>query len=202
MVLLGVTGGIGMGKSASGELIAGMGIPWVDADAIARDVALPGSEAVTEIVRTFGPQVVDETGALRRDRLAARIFPDPELRRRLEEILHPRISAVWRRSVENWRRQRTPIAAVVIPLLYEKTYESEFSRIICLACTDATQRRRLQERGWSVNQIRMRNAAQMPVVDKMARADFVVWTEGSLGCLRSQWMRILGRFEPATCSPA
>lgn len=201
MVLLGVTGGIGMGKSVSSAILGDLGIPFADTDVLAREVAPPGSRAVEEISRQFGSAVVDERGELRRDRLAAIVFSDREARRRLEEIMHPRIFAVWQGRVAEWKSQGVRMAAVVIPLLYEKHYEREFSRVICLACTASTQQQRLRERSWSEQQIQERNAAQLPVGDKMARADFVIWTEGSQEAHRHQWERILGVVASSTCSP-
>lgn len=191
MTLIGITGGIGAGKSVSSGILDQFGIPVSDADVLARECSGPGTEGFTEIVREFGPGVLRPCGELDRKQLAAVIFPNPQARQRLEAILHPRIARLWRSQVSAWRSEGVRCAAVVIPLLFEKGYAGEFSRVVCLACTRSTQLCRLRERGWTVEQIDARNAAQLAVTEKMARADFVVWTEGSPEMHRRQWERIL-----------
>ncbi|MCW5559806.1 MAG: dephospho-CoA kinase [Verrucomicrobiae bacterium] len=191
MTLIGVTGGIGMGKSASSRILEAFGIPLVDTDILAHECSGPGTDGLAEIVREFGPEMRSATGELDRARLASLVFSDTGALRRLESILHPRIAVRWRAQVAAWRTSGVRRAAVVIPLLFEKDYTAEFTRVVCLACTAATQRLRLRERGWSDVEIQARNAAQMPVADKLARAHFGIWTEGSLATHRRQWERIL-----------
>jgi len=206
MVLVGVTGGIGMGKSESATALTDLSVPWVDTDDLARQETRRGSEALGQIAGIFGADVLDSSGNLRRDRLASLVFKDPAARRQLEEILHPRIALSWRAQVQQWRQAATPVAAVIIPLLFEKQYQNDFSTVVCLACTRLTQILRLKARGWSDAQIHGRNSAQLPVSMKMERATFVVWTEGSLMIHRLQWERILHAIHPlprsSTCCPA
>jgi dephospho-CoA kinase len=109
----------------------------------------------------------------------------------LELMLHPRIAAVWRAEVARWRGQDRRIGAVVIPLLFEKGHGSEFDAVACVACSAESQRRRLRERGWSEDEIDARNAAQLPVGEKVARSRFVLWTEGSIRAHGCQWERVL-----------
>jgi len=191
MTLLGVTGGIGMGKSASSRILDDLGVPHVDSDLLARECSAPGSDGLAEIVRAFGPGCLSPSGSLDRRWMAARVFQDRGARELVESILHPRIAARWRGQVAVWKAAGRLRAAVVIPLLLEKGYGAEFSRVICLACTRDTQAARLRERGWSDAEIAARNAAQLSVGEKMNRADFVIWTEGSLEAHRRQWQRIL-----------
>jgi dephospho-CoA kinase len=106
-------------------------------------------------------------------------------------ILHPRIRAVWRAQAESWRQQDRPVAAVVIPLLFETQAESECDATFCVACTPGTQRRRLAPRGWTDAQITQRIAAQWPLEKKMLLADHVVWTEGELKVHLEQLRRLL-----------
>lgn len=193
MRLLGVTGGIGMGKSASAALLAARGIPVVDTDDLARQLVIPGAAALAEIRIAFGPDCIGADGALDRRWLAQHIFSDPAARDRVEQILHPRIAASWRCEAERWRRDGTAIGAVVIPLLFEKGYGPEFDAVVCVACSSDTQRRRLRDRGWSEEQIDARNSAQLSVPEKMSCSRFVVWTEGSLEAHGGQWRRVLGR---------
>ena len=190
MPLFGVTGGIGMGKSVSTGILGSLGIPTVDTDVLARSEVEPGTPALEEIRLAFGLDLVDSEGRLDRARLASLVFSDSSARNRLEKILHPRIARAWRASVADWR-QRNLSGAVVIPLLFEKGYESEFDAVVCVACSPETQDSRLHDRGWNDAHIDARKAAQWSVADKINRSGFVVWTEGSLGSHRRQWERIL-----------
>lgn len=193
MRLLGLTGGVGMGKSTCAQLLSVRGVPVVDTDALAREVVEPGQPALAEIRQRFGPEVIDSNGALRRDTLARRVFAHSEERKELESILHPRIRALWRARVDSWRSQATPVAAVAIPLLYETKAEAEFDSVICTACSPATQHARLQARGWPSEQIHQRILAQWPVEEKIAQANFVIWTEGPVEIHAAQLERILSR---------
>jgi dephospho-CoA kinase len=191
MVKVGITGGIGMGKSTSGNFLSAHGIPVIDTDTLAREEVRVGSEGFREIVDTFGVGILSRDGAIDRKRLADLVFSDSVSLRRLEAILHPRIATRWRNLVADHERSRVPIVAVLIPLLFERQYETEFTCTLAVACTLETQHQRLLDRGWSGSQIDARNAAQMPVSDKMARARFVVWTEGSLPSHKAQLGQIL-----------
>ncbi|MGD0812635.1 MAG: dephospho-CoA kinase [Verrucomicrobiota bacterium] len=180
MKLIGVTGGVGMGKSTSGAWLQKRGMPVADADAIARQLVEPGQPALAEITRAFGPSVISPEGGLDRRELARRIFADPAERAKLEAILHPKIRQVWQAEAEKWRASGCAAGAVVIPLLFETKAECSFDTIICVACCAASQFERLRERGWSGAEIRQRLAAQWHVEEKIARADFVIWTDTTL----------------------
>ena len=193
MKVLGLTGGIGMGKSTSAQLLRVRGVPVVDTDDLARQVVEPGQPALAEVREAFGAEMVGPDGQLRRDKLARRVFADPAARHRLEDILHRRIRALWRAQVESWRAEGLPVAVVVIPLLFETKAEAEVDATICVACSAATQRQRLQARGWPPEQIEQRLEAQWPVEKKMTAAHYVVWTEGSLDAHAAQIEQILRR---------
>jgi dephospho-CoA kinase len=149
-----------------------------------------------EIQREFGDAVIAADGQLRRDMLARIVFSDPAARQKLEAITHPRIKEMWSKQIEGWRAKQTPLACVVIPLLFETGAEKEFDATICVACSASTQLKRLQERGWSAEQISQRIAAQLPVEKKIAQATFVVWNEGSLEVLAAQLDIVLGGSHP------
>jgi dephospho-CoA kinase len=191
MKVLGLTGGIGMGKSASAQIALGWGIPVVDTDDLARRIVEPGQPALQEVRERFGDGIVDADDRLRRDKLARLVFADPAAREQLESILHPRIRDLWRAQVEVWRAQGRSAAMVVIPLLFETRAEQELDAVICVACSAETQRRRLLTRGWSADQIEKRIRAQWPAEKKMALADYIVWAEGSLDLHAAQLDRIL-----------
>jgi dephospho-CoA kinase len=189
--VIGLTGGIGMGKSTAADLLERRGLPVVDTDQLAREVVEPGQPAWQEIQKRFGAEVFDESGKLRRDELARRVFAEPALRHELEAIVHPRIRERWLAQVEQWRAQGRPHVVVVIPLLFEIKAEGQFDTIICVACTAVSQHQRLRARGWSAEQIEQRLGAQWPINKKMELSHFVVWTEASVNEHAEQLDRIL-----------
>jgi dephospho-CoA kinase len=191
MKLLGLTGGVGMGKSTAAAFFLKRGLRIVDTDQIARELVQPGQPALGEIRTALGDQFISPDGQLRRDELANVVFKDVPARKKLEEILHPRIRERWLAQVEAWRNENCPLAIVVIPLLYETRAEPHFDKIICVACSESSRRARLLARGWTQSQTDARIAAQMPVTDKIARANFVVWSEGALENHSCQVDRIL-----------
>lgn len=191
MKVYGLTGGIGMGKSTTDKLLREQGIAVADTDLIARQIVEPGEPALSEIRTLFGPDVLDSDGKLRRDELARRVFGDAIARKNLEDILHPRIRAIWQQQVEAWRNEGRPAGVVVIPLLFETDSAAQFDSIICVACSAATQRERLQARGWDADQIEKRIASQWPIERKMELAHYVIWTEAGLDVHAAQLDRIL-----------
>lgn len=180
MLLFGVTGGVGMGKSTTAKCLAQQGVAVVDTDELAREFVVPGQPALAGIASAFGPEVLAADGSLDRGQLARLVFADETARRRLEAILHPRIRAAWLAKAAAWRAEGRAAGAVIIPLLYETAAERELGPVICTACTAATQHARLRARGWDEAQIAGRLSAQWPVAEKLARAGFVIWSEGAL----------------------
>jgi dephospho-CoA kinase len=195
MKLFGLTGGIGMGKSAAARILMLRGVVVEDTDELARNIVAPHQPALAEIQRAFGDEVISPEGILRRDVLARIVFSDPTARLKLEAITHPLIRSLWKEQVEKWRTMKMHKAAcVVIPLLFETNAESEFDATICIACSPATQSSRLAIRGWGPEQSAQRIAAQWPIDKKIAKADYVVWNEGDLDILAAQLEMICGQF--------
>lgn len=180
MKLCGLTGGVGMGKSTAAAFLSGRGAKIVDTDALAHELVCPGQPALDEIQSVFGSKIISPDGSLRRKELGNLVFADSAALKKLEAILHPRIRERWMARVESWRSENCPMAVVVIPLLFETKAESHFDRIICVACSENARRERLEARAWSPEQIQGRIAAQMTVTEKMARANFVIWSEGDI----------------------
>jgi dephospho-CoA kinase len=191
MKLLGLTGGVGMGKSTCAQLLRARGVPVVDTDDLARDVVEPGQPALAEIRNLFGPEFINSEGRLARYLLAKRVFADPPARKQLEAILHPRIRLLWRAQADVWRAEGRSLGAVAIPLLFETKAETELDAVICTACSSQSQVERLRARGWSIEQIDQRIHAQLPVEDKITRSNYVIWTEGSIEIHAAQLDRIL-----------
>tara|TARA_Y100000588_G_scaffold253930_1_gene268449 strand:- start:584 stop:1165 length:582 start_codon:yes stop_codon:yes gene_type:complete len=188
--VIGLTGGVGMGKSTAARLLAKGGLPVVDSDDLAREVVVPGQPALEEIAEIFGAEFIVD-GKLDRQRMAGEVFGDDAARARLEAIIHPRVRELWQGRIEQWRANEAPVGVVVIPLLFEVGAETEMDTVVCLACTANTQRDRLRARGWDAAQISARIGAQMDIARKMELADHVLWNEGTLEQLGEQLNVIL-----------
>lgn len=184
--ILGLTGGVGMGKSTAARLLKKAGLPVVDSDDLAREVVQPGTDALAEIAAEFGEGFLNTDGSMNRVKMASTVFQDDAARKRLEAIIHPRVRVGWEKQIEQWREQKRPVGVVVIPLLFEVDLQDSFDAVLCVACTANTQRARLRERNWSDDQIADRIAAQMDIAQKMNLADHVLWNEGTLKQLGEQ----------------
>lgn len=190
MSVVGVTGGVGMGKTFLSGLLEKFRFPVLDADVLARELTEPGGEALPAIVQIFGSSVLDSEGGLNRRRVAEIVFKNSEKRKQLERVLHPRIRLLWRDRVAPFRSQEAGPIFVVIPLLYEVGAEDELDFIVCVACRREEQRERLAIRGWSEDHIQQRLKAQWAIERKMRLADMVVWTSCSFAATVRQAERL------------
>ena len=186
MITMGLTGGIGAGKSEASEYLKRLGIPILDTDVVARELVTPGQPALDEIVAAFGSAILDSQGHLDRSALGQKVFGDSAARQRLEAILHPRIYDGWTAWTREQSLQDQRLCAVVIPLLYEKGYDSHFQVTLALGCTPQTQRQRLHQRQWTDQMIDQRLAAQWPMSEKLQRANYCLWSEGQREALHQQ----------------
>jgi dephospho-CoA kinase len=179
MRVLGLTGGIGSGKTLVDEMFTQLGADLIDADQLAREVVEPGQPALEEIARSFGRDVLLPNGGLDRHKLGTIIFADAAARARLNAITHPRI----REGIEaaiTARRDREGVLIVDIPLLYENARTGLVEKVIVVWVDPQTQQRRLIERGGlTAEEARQRIAAQMPLDEKRALADHVIDNTGS-----------------------
>ncbi len=192
MIRIGLTGGIGCGKSTVARWLLDRGIPVIDTDDLARALVEPGGDALAAIVQRFGNGLLKPDGTLDRASLGRLVFSDPKARADLESILHPRIHRAWKERLEAVESQGRERAVVVIPLLYEKGYQREFDAVVAVACSVGSQRERLRQRGWNDTEIDARNAAQWPMQAKVEAAGKVLWSEGRLECLHEQLARVFG----------
>lgn len=179
---MGLTGGIGSGKSEVARRLAARGAVVIDADRLAREVVAPGTDGLAAVVGTFGEEVLGPDGALDRPALGRRVFADAESRRRLEEIIHPRVRA---RAAELERAAvaANPDAVVVhdIPLLVETGQQGGFDEVIVVDVPEELQIDRLTSaRGIGVDDARARAAAQASRDERRAAATVVVDNSGSL----------------------
>jgi dephospho-CoA kinase len=192
MRLIGITGGVGMGKTASTDWLRRQDFSISDTDTIAREIVEPGQPALLEVKKAFGSDLVDTKGRLRRNQLARIVFSSETARKQLEAILHPKIRERWMAEAESWRRAGESLGFIVIPLLFETQAEVLFDAVICVACSASTQQVRLRQRGWSDEEIEQRRAAQWSVERKIEKSDYVVWTDTSLEVHAAQLQKILG----------
>jgi len=201
MRVLGLTGGIGSGKSMVAQIFARLGAVVIDADQLAREVVEPGQPALQEIATAFGPDVLLSDGRLDRSKLAGIIFADPAERARLDAITHPRIRARMDEEIKA-RRSGPGVLIVDIPLLYENDRTHSVERVIVVWVDPQTQLRRIRRRdGLSAEAARQRIAAQMPLDAKRARADHVIDNSGSREDTRRQVEAIYHLYAPTAASP-
>lgn len=192
MRLIGLTGGIATGKSTFAALLRARGVPVVDADGLARAVVEPGTPALAEIARAFGADVLQPDGALDRKRLAARVFADPEARRRLEAITHPAVRRAMLEETARLGAEGHALAFYDTPLLYEVGLEAALEAVVVVWAPRAVQLDRLRRRdGLSAAEAEARLSAQLPVDEKAARADFVVENAGPVQALAAKADRLL-----------
>ncbi len=196
MKVLGLTGGIGSGKSMVARMFAQLGADVIDADQLAREVVEPGQPALEEIAAAFGQEILLPDGRLNRSKLAGIIFADVGARARLNAITHPRIRERMDAEIAA-RRSGSGVLIVDIPLLYENARTAAVETVIVVWVDPETQLRRLQERdGLTLEQARQRIAAQMPLDEKRARADLVIDNSGSRANTRYQVEAIYSRYVP------
>ena len=189
-----LTGGIATGKSHVRARLESLGIPTVDADILARDAVAPGSAGLAAVVRRFGTAVLDADGTLNRRKVGAIVFGDRQARRDLEQIVHPYVREMTERWFVSLDPARVPFAVADIPLLFEGGREADFDAVIVAACEPETQLNRLMARdGLGEAEARQRIAAQWPLREKIARADYVIRTDGSLDDTNRQVDEIAAR---------
>jgi dephospho-CoA kinase len=181
MLKVALTGGLATGKSYVRGRIASSGVPTVDADAIVHELFASGSETSRDIVGRFGPEMVEDGGAVDRRALGALVFADAEARRALEAIVHPRVYVRIVRWMSAQAARGAVWALVEIPLLFETGHEGDYDRVIVAACSPEEQVRRVVERdGLPEAAARARLAAQWPIAEKARRATDVIDTSDGL----------------------
>lgn len=175
---VGLTGGIGSGKSTVAGMLAALGAKVVDTDAIARELTLPGGEALPAIAAAFGPQMLTADGALDRAAMRQQVFGDPQARRQLESILHPLIG----QHTEAQARQAQAGQTIVfdVPLLTESAHwRHRVDKVLVVDCPEETQVARVVTRsGWSPEEVRRVMAQQARRADRCAIADAVIVNDG------------------------
>ena len=182
-LIVGLTGGMGCGKSTVAALFAERGFRRLDADQVVRDELLPSTEVANAIRQRLGPAMMSSDGRVRRDKIAEKVFADPAALAWLEDLLHPRLLARWK---EIFAAEEGVAFIVEVPLLFEKGLENWFDSIVCVTTDSATQLRRLEQRGVPPELARQRLVKQLPLARKCELADHVLLNDGSPEFLKEQ----------------
>lgn len=190
MILLGLTGSIGMGKSTVARFFRDEGVPVYDADAAVHALYADGGAAVGPVGAAFPSAIAD--GAVDRERLSRLVLNDADALKRLESIVHPLVGAAQMQFLEDARRAGAPVVVLDIPLLFEKGGEKRVDVVAVVSAPADVQRARVLARpGMTVEKFEAILAKQTPDPDKRARADFVIETGGSFDDTRAQVRAVL-----------
>lgn len=195
-MIIGLTGSIASGKSTVSRMLADMGFPIVDADLIARLVVEPGTDTLKEIETVFGSQVILPEGALNRAKLGELIFNDPESRQQLNNIIHPAIRREMLRQRDAFLAEGHKNVILDIPLLFESKLFNFADRILVVSVSEQNQLMRLMERnGLTEKEALARIGSQLPMTEKEAGADAVIFNNGTIEETKQQLVDILNEWK-------
>jgi dephospho-CoA kinase len=200
-LVVGLTGGIGSGKSAVADAFAALGVAVTDTDRIAHATTAPGSPGLDAVLAAFGPEYRKPDGTLDRDRLRGRVFADPEARALLERIVHPLIGEAARREVAGWK---SPYGILVVPLLLERGgLKGLVQRVLVVDCPEEEQLRRVMARsGLAAAEVHAIMATQSTRSARLAAADDVIDNAGPLAALAPQVAALDRRYRALAASTA
>ncbi|HEX3729862.1 MAG TPA: dephospho-CoA kinase [Opitutaceae bacterium] len=187
-MILGITGGLGCGKSTVARLLERRGFKPLASDTLVRERVLTDPEVIAVLRERYGAAILSPEGAVDRSRLAEKAFGDDKELAFLEELTHPRVSALRRAALAE--DPKGPWA-VEVPLLFEKSLEKWFDFIVCVACAPEQQLVRLEQRGLSRTFAGQRISKQLPLARKIESSDFVLWNEGPPTFLEAQVDRLV-----------
>jgi dephospho-CoA kinase len=194
--LIGLTGGIASGKSTVARILERLGAAVINADVLAREVVEPGTQAWKEIVQAFGNEVLQPDQTLDRQKLRVLIFNQPEARKKLESIIHPRVRALAEERIREHGAAGYAVVVYEVPLLFEGKLHEWLRPVILVACNLDTQRQRLQQRDrLGAAEAQKHIDAQMSLEEKRRLADYVIENNGSLDDLERQVQRILEKIK-------
>jgi dephospho-CoA kinase len=190
--VIGLTGGIATGKSTAAAFFRSRGVPIVDADAWAHRLLMPGQTNYVRVLQAFGPEILKEDKTIDRKRLGQLVFADPELRKDLEALTHPAIITAIQNELNQRKEEGASTVILDHPLLFETNMDELVDEVWVIATSPEVQRERLAERdGLSKEAVELRLAAQMPLNEKVRRADLVIWNNQGIDelnkLLESTW---------------
>lgn len=177
MIIVGLTGGIGMGKTTAANMLRDLGYPVHDSDAAVHKMLVRGGKAVAAVAAAFPESYDSKNKCIDRRKLGAVIFKDPVKRKRLEAIIHPLVQESQNNFLRHHAGRRAKLVVLDIPLLFETGAEARVDYVICVSAPEHIQRQRVLARpGMTEAEFERRKASQMPDAEKQKRADFVVQT--------------------------
>jgi dephospho-CoA kinase len=196
MLKVAITGGAGSGKSTVARMFKELGAMVLDADGVAKDAVAVGQPAWEELRRWWGPEFFLADGELNRAKVAQLVFSDPQARRRLNEIVHPRVIREIQARLKDLERQGVELALVEVPLLFEAGLADRYDRVIVVYAEPGDQMGRLKDRDQrQPEEIAGILQAQWPLKDKAAKADYVIDNGGTLSSTRQQVEKIWGELQ-------
>ena len=191
MLRVGLTGGIGCGKSVVAAMLREQGFLVLDADTLAHQLVEPGQPAYDDVLQEFGKGVCDASGKIDRAKLAAIVFAEPAKLARLNQIVHPRVAEAQERLFTEWQRTHPRgVAVVEAALLVEAGAHNRLDRLVVVWCRPEQQVERLRERGMSAEEAQRRIASQMPLEEKRRLAEFQIDCSGTIEDTRQQVERL------------
>lgn len=189
-MIIGLTGGMGCGKSTAARMFEEAGLRRIDCDEIVRNDVLTSPVVIDAIRQHFGEGVLAEANAISRPALAARVFASDEDRLWLEALIHPHVRDIWKARVAT---APDAVWIVEVPLLFEKRLEKEFDFTVCVAASSPIQLERLRERGLPLALAEQRISKQLPLAQKIELADFVLSNDGTPDFLRKQVLLLVNQ---------
>lgn len=197
MFVIGLTGGIGTGKSTVSLMLQELGARLLDADKVGHEALLPDGPAYKEVVATFGADILNADGTVERPKLGALVFNDVSALGKLNAIMHPRMARMMRNRLDQWRAEGTPVAVLEAAILFEAGWTDLVDQIwVTSAPEDVIVERLMRRNNWTAEHARARLASQMPLAEKAARADVVIDTNCSLEAVRQRvetyWRQLEG----------
>lgn len=191
-LIIGLTGGFGTGKTTAGKFFKERNSCVIDADKIARKTLKPKSLVYKKIKKLFSGNINGSKGVLNKKRIAKEIFSDKSKRKKLEKIIHP---FVREEIKERIRRTKKKIVVLEVPLLFEAGFDEMCNKTITVNSTDSAAAKRLQKKGFSLAEIKVRQEAQMPIKEKIKKADFILNNSKSIFQTKKQFNNIFKKLK-------
>lgn len=196
MKLVGLTGGIASGKSTVAAILRRLGASIINADELSREVVQPGQDAWNDIIRSFGSDILQEDTTLDRKKLRTIVFDNPEARKKLEAIVHPRVRALAEKRISELAASGSSIIVYEVPLLFEGQIHLWLRPVILVASNIETQRKRLLERDHLAElEAQQHLDAQMSLEEKRKLADYIIENDGALEDLEQQVRTVLQKIQ-------
>lgn len=192
--LIGLTGGIATGKSTVSNLLRQAGLPIIDADLVTRQLQRPGAKGLELIAATFGRGILNGDGSLNRKKLGRRVFNNQDDLAKLNRLMQPLVREAIDDQIDVFKKQGLPWVVLDIPLLFEAHYAEDCDLVVVVKTDPQTQLNRLMARnGYSCQEARERIAAQWPLANKVAQADWVIDNSGDRRETKKQVVKLLGQ---------